>query len=149
MSGKRQRAMASIWCCGMVVLLISFFLRPKESLHPVCQLQAVGSVAAFNPSEALSLQPYYFKFCYIGSFPALPFRSSNRKASIGSVATLPQNLRFRPAAGAEIFLVESIPNPLLFASPIIRWKCLNLPAIMEFWKNFISQANFTWQANEW
>ena len=64
--------------------------------------------------------------------PSFPFRENQTRASIGSVATLPQNLRFRQSAGAEIFLVGSIPNPLLFASPIIRWKCLNLPTIMEF-----------------
>ena len=48
----------------MVVLLISFFLRPKESLHPVCQLQVTGHIAAVNPSEALRLPPYSFKFRY-------------------------------------------------------------------------------------
>ncbi|EEG30302.1 hypothetical protein CLOSTMETH_02033 [[Clostridium] methylpentosum DSM 5476] len=53
--------------------MISFFLRLKYSLRPVCQLQAVGSVAAFNPSEALNLPPYYFKFCYIGSLPLPSF----------------------------------------------------------------------------
>ena len=29
MSGRMQRAIASIWCWGMSVLLISFFLLPK------------------------------------------------------------------------------------------------------------------------
>ena len=47
-----------------MVLLISFFLRPKESLHPVCQLQVTGHIAAVNPSEALRLPPYSFRFCY-------------------------------------------------------------------------------------
>ena len=42
----------------MVVLLISFFLRPKEPLHPVCQRQTVNRVAAVNPSEALHLPPH-------------------------------------------------------------------------------------------
>ena len=35
------------------------------------------------------------------------------RASIGSVATLPQNLRFRPAAGAEIFSCWEYPKPSL------------------------------------
>lgn len=48
----------------MVVLLISFFLRLKESLRPVCQLQVTGHIAAVNPSEALSLPPHSFKFRY-------------------------------------------------------------------------------------
>lgn len=79
-AGKMQRAMASIWCCGMVVLLISFFLRPKESLHPVCQLQVTGHIATVNPSEALRLPPYSFKFRYKIPHP-LPFRSGWTKGS--------------------------------------------------------------------
>lgn len=62
----------------MVVLLISFFLRPKESLHPVCQLQVTGHIAAFDPSEALCLPPYSFRFCYKISHP-IPFHSGKTK----------------------------------------------------------------------
>jgi hypothetical protein len=51
-------------------------------------------------------------------FRSRPFRGSHNRASIGSVATLPQNLRFQPAAGAEIFACWELPKPLFFASPI-------------------------------
>ena len=45
--------------------------------------------------------------------PSFPFRENQMRASIGSVATLPQNLRFRPAAGAEIFSCWEYPKPTL------------------------------------
>lgn len=45
-----------------------------------------------------------------------------------SVATLPQNLRFRPVAGAEIFGCWELPKPLFFASLILRLRGRKLPA---------------------
>ena len=52
-------------------------------------------------------------FVTLVPFPSLPFRGSNRRSSIGSVATLPQNLRFRQSAGAEIFSCWEYPKPSL------------------------------------
>ena len=43
-------------------------------------------------------------------FPSFPFRGSNRRSSIGSVATLPQNLRFGQIAGAEVFSCWEYPK---------------------------------------
>lgn len=72
-TGKMQWAIASISCCGMVVLLVVFSLRFKYSLRSVCQLY-IANGAAVNPSEALRLPPYSFKSRYKLPHP-LPFRS--------------------------------------------------------------------------